>query len=195
MGVEEREKKKILLDLLDSTPGLTLIFVETKRNCDFIEDYLYDLGYPCVAIHGDRDQRQREAALDSFRSEKTPILVATDVAARGLDIDNVLHVINYDLPHDIDDYVHRIGRTGNAGFATAMVNEKNNNILRDLVDLLSESNQEVPNWIESMARHARKKGRSNTRDMRYNQSKRRYQHGGNRNQSNAPPRHFASSAW
>merc|ERR1712137_840182 len=196
--VDERDKKEALLDLLDAIPGLTLIFVETKRNCDYIEDFLYDKGYPAVAIHGDRNQREREAALQLFRTEERPILVATDVAARGLDIDNVLHVINYDLPHDIDDYVHRIGRTGragNAGFATAMVNEKNNNILRDLVDLLSESNQEVPNWIESMARHARKKGRSNTRDMRYNQSKRRYQHGGNRNQSNAPPRHFASSAW
>jgi len=196
--VDDRDKKEVLVDLLEQIQGLTLIFVETKRNCDYIEDFLYDQGYPCVGIHGDRNQREREQALSSFRTERTPILVATDVAARGLDIDNVLHVINYDLPHDIDDYVHRIGRTGragNAGFATAMVNEKNNNILRDLVDLLSESNQEVPNWIESMARHARKKGRSNTRDMRYNQSKRRYQHGGNRNQSNAPPRHFASSAW
>lgn len=197
--VEEREKRQVLVELLDATPGLTLVFVETKRNCDNIEDYLYDLGYPCVAIHGDRDQRQREAALDSFRSEKTPILVATDVAARGLDIDNVLHVINLDLPHDINDYVHRIGRTGragNVGIATAMVNEKNANILKDLVELLNESNQEVPAWIESLAKKAgRKKGRSSNRDYRNPSGKRS---GGYERRTTAPPRghgNFNGGAW
>merc|ERR1712137_528463 len=168
--VDERDKKEALVDLLDQIQGLTLIFVETKRNCDFIEDYLYDLGYPVVAIHGDRNQREREAALNSFRSEKTPILVATDVAARGLDIDNVLHVINFDLPHDINDYVHRIGRTGragHAGVATAMINEKNSNLIKDLVEILHEASQDVPDWLNSMSRNAaRGKGRTQTRDYR-----------------------------
>jgi len=168
--VDERDKKEALLDLLDAIPGLTLIFVETKRNCDYIEDFLYDKGYPAVAIHGDRNQREREAALQLFRTEERPILVATDVAARGLDIDNVLHVINYDLPHDINDYVHRIGRTGragHAGVATAMINEKNSNIMKDLVEILHEAGQEVPDWLTSMSRHAgRGKGRSQTRDYR-----------------------------
>merc|ERR1712137_974944 len=196
LQVDERAKRDTLVDLLDSIPGLTLVFVETKRDCDYIEDYLYDQGYPVVAIHGDRDQRQREAALNSFRSERTPILIATDVAARGLDIDNVLHVINYDLPHDINDYVHRIGRTGragNSGYATAMVNEKNTNILRDLVDLLQESNQEVPTWIESMARHARRKGRTTTRDYRHNGRR-----NGNFESRHGPPRghgNFNGGAW
>merc|ERR1712137_173195 len=168
--VDDRDKRDQLVELLDSIPGLTLVFVETKRDCDYIEDYLYDQGYPVVAIHGDRDQRQREAALNSFRSERTPILIATDVTARGLDIDNVLHVINYDLPHDINDYVHRIGRTGragHAGVATAMINEKNSNIMKDLVEILGEAGQEVPDWLISMSRHAgRGKGRSQTRDCR-----------------------------
>ena len=69
-------------------------------------------GYPTTSIHGDRTQRDREDALKSFKAGRTPILVATDVASRGLDINNVTHVINYDLPTNIEDYVHRIGRTG-----------------------------------------------------------------------------------
>ena len=95
--------------------GLTLVFVETKRCADSLEGYLRDNQFPATSIHGDRSQYEREAALKSFRSGRTPILVATDVAARGLDIPHVTHVINYDLPTDIDDYVHRIGRTGRAG--------------------------------------------------------------------------------
>jgi len=107
-----------------------------------LEEYLYNKGFPATSIHGDRSQREREMALESFRSGRTPILVATDVAARGLDIASVAHVINYDLPNDIDDYVHRIGRTGragNTGIATAFYNDKNRNICRDLVQLLEES--------------------------------------------------------
>ncbi len=116
--VEENDKRSLLLDIVHSdmddakkagSMQLTLIFVETKRGADSLEDFLYAAGFPATAIHGDRDQRQREAALHSFRSGGTPIMVATAVAARGLDIPNVTHVINYDLPTDIDDYVHRIG--------------------------------------------------------------------------------------
>jgi len=93
-------------------------------------------------------------ALQTFRQGRTPVLVATAVAARGLDIPNVLHVINYDLPSDIDDYVHRIGRTGragNTGLSTAFFNRGNKNIVRDLIDLLREANQEIPPWLESVA--------------------------------------------
>ena len=94
---------------------LTLIFVETKRGADALENYLYHEGFPVAAIHGDRTQNQREEALSSFKRGDTPILVATAVAARGLDISNVKHVINFDLPSDFDEYVHRIGRTGRVG--------------------------------------------------------------------------------
>jgi ATP-dependent RNA helicase DDX3X len=87
--------------------GLTLVFVETKRGADALEDFLAGNGFHATSIHGDRSQQEREAALRSFRSGRTPILVATDVAARGLDIPHVTHVINFDLPADIDDYVHR----------------------------------------------------------------------------------------
>lgn len=80
-----------------------------------MEEFLHNEGYPVTSIHGDRTQREREDALRQFRSGKTPILVATAVAARGLDIPHVKHVINFDLPSDVEEYVHRIGRTGRMG--------------------------------------------------------------------------------
>ncbi|CAH1782244.1 unnamed protein product, partial [Owenia fusiformis] len=163
--VEEIDKRSFLLDLLNAAgpDSLTLTFVETKKGADSLEEFLYGQGYPATSIHGDRSQREREAALDAFRHGKSPILVATAVAARGLDIPNVKHVINFDLPGDIEEYVHRIGRTGrvgNLGLATSFFNIKNKNLLRDLMDLLVEAHQEVPSWLESMAYEARHAGPS-----------------------------------
>jgi ATP-dependent RNA helicase DDX3X len=111
-----------------------------------------------TSIHGDRSQREREDALKRFRSGKTPILVATAVAARGLDIPHVKHVINFDLPSDVEEYVHRIGRTGrmgNLGVATSFFNDKNRNLIRDLAELIVETKQELPSWLESMAMEAK----------------------------------------
>jgi len=146
----------VLLDILHTHgAGLTLIFVETKRMADTLSDFLINQGFPATSIHGDRTQRERERALEMFRSGRAPILVATAVAARGLDIPNVKHVVNYDLPTDIDDYVHRIGRTGragNTGVSTAFFNRGNRGVVRELIDLLKEANQEVPTFLESIAR-------------------------------------------
>lgn len=153
---EESSKREMVLNLLNTIPGLTLVFVETKRGADALEDFLIRQQYPATSIHGDRSQQEREEALRSFRSGRTPIMVATDVAARGLDIPNVTHVINFDLPNEIDDYVHRIGRTGragNSGLATALINDKNRNIVRDLVELLSEAGQDVPTFLTDMSKH------------------------------------------
>ncbi|XP_045426409.1 ATP-dependent RNA helicase DDX3X isoform X3 [Pipistrellus kuhlii] len=166
--VEEPDKRSFLLDLLSATgkDSLTLVFVETKKGADSLEDFLYHEGYACTSIHGDRSQRDREEALHQFRSGKSPILVATAVAARGLDISNVKHVINFDLPSDIEEYVHRIGRTGrvgNLGLATSFFNERNINITKDLLDLLVEAKQEVPSWLESMAYEHHYKGSSRGR--------------------------------
>ncbi len=159
--VEDNDKRSVLLDILASQPkeelGLTLVFVETKRMADMLSDFLMGNNLPATSIHGDRTQRERETALHTFRTGRTPIMVATAVAARGLDITNVTHVINYDLPSDIDDYVHRIGRTGragNTGVSTAFFNRGNKNIVRDLVDLLREANQEIPGWLETVAHEA-----------------------------------------
>jgi ATP-dependent RNA helicase DDX3X len=152
--VENRDKTEhIMRFLLTIEEGLILIFVETKRSCDYLEDVLCTKGFPACSIHGDKSQREREDALRSFRSGTTPVMVATDVAARGLDIPNVTNVVNYDLPTNIDDYVHRIGRTGragNTGAALSFVNEKNSGIVRELRDLLDENDQEVPQWLNSM---------------------------------------------
>uniref|UniRef100_A0A8D0ED11 RNA helicase n=1 Tax=Salvator merianae TaxID=96440 RepID=A0A8D0ED11_SALMN len=163
--VEEPDKRSFLLDLLNATgkDSLTLVFVETKKGADSLEDFLYHEGYACTSIHGDRSQRDREEALHQFRSGRSPILVATAVAARGLDISNVKHVINFDLPSDIEEYVHRIGRTGrvgNLGLATSFFNERNVNITKDLLDLLVEAKQEVPSWLENMAYEQHHKGGS-----------------------------------
>ena len=85
----------------------TLVFVETKRGADSLDQLLYREGFPVTSIHGDRTQREREEALRRFKCGQTPIIVATAVAARGLDIPNVKHVINFDMPSDVEEYVHR----------------------------------------------------------------------------------------
>jgi len=155
--VEDGDKKNCLLDLLSADTdekALTLVFVETKRSADMLSDFLLSQRIHATSIHGDRTQREREMALSTFRQGRTPVMVATAVAARGLDIPNVMHVINYDLPTDIDDYVHRIGRTGragNTGLSTAFFNRNNRNIARDLFELLREANQEIPSFLDVVA--------------------------------------------
>lgn len=160
--VPDADKRSHLMDLIhaqkaDGTHGkqsLTLVFVETKRGADALEYWLSSNGFPATSIHGDKSQQEREQSLRNFKSGAAPILVATDVAARGLDIPHVAHVINFDLPNDIDDYVHRIGRTGRAGksgLATAFFNESNLSLARPLSELMQEANQEVPTWLSSYA--------------------------------------------
>ena len=114
--------------------------------------------------------KERERALRSFKSGATPILVATDVASRGLDIPHVSHVINFDLPKDIDDYVHRIGRTGRAGksgLATAFFSDKNTPLAKALVELMKEANQEVPSWLAEYAENSHFSGGGGGRSRRY----------------------------
>ncbi|MED6217179.1 hypothetical protein PIB30_015297 [Stylosanthes scabra] len=123
--VSENEKIDRLLDLLVEEASqaekcghpfpLTIVFVERKTRCDEIAEALVAQGLSAVSLHGGRSQSEREAALHDFRTSTTNILVATDVASRGLDVTGVSHVINLDLPKTMEDYVHRIGRTGRAG--------------------------------------------------------------------------------
>ncbi|XP_019166446.1 PREDICTED: DEAD-box ATP-dependent RNA helicase 37-like [Ipomoea nil] len=160
--VKDNDKRSYLLDVLHAEKAneihgkkaLTLVFVETKRRADSLERWLCSNQFPATAIHGDRTQQEREHALRAFKTGGTPILVATDVASRGLDIPHVAHVINFDLPNDIDDYVHRIGRTGragNTGLATAFFNETNVPLAKALANLMQEAKQEVPNWLTGYA--------------------------------------------
>ncbi|AQK82336.1 putative DEAD-box ATP-dependent RNA helicase family protein [Zea mays] len=156
------EKRGFLLDILQkqsvglskNKQPLTLVFVETKREADSLQYCLQSNGFSATSIHGDRTQQERERALKSFKSGATPILVATDVASRGLDVPNVAHVINYDLPKSIDDYVHRIGRTGRAGKAgkaTALFTESNHHLAKDLLELMTGAKQDVPEWLGDYA--------------------------------------------
>lgn len=118
-GREDFEKRETLRELIRGATDLqnAVVFCNRKRDVAVLHRSLQKHGFGAVALHGDMDQHARMAALDSFRSGEMPILVASDVAARGLDIPTVSHVFNYDVPHHAEDYVHRIGRTGRAGRA------------------------------------------------------------------------------
>lgn len=120
---------------------LTIIFVERKARCDEVAELLYEAGFGAAALHGGRSQHEREGALQDFTRGVTPILVATDVASRGLDVKNVAHVINLDLPRALEDYVHRIGRTGRAGAtgrATSFYTDRDSFIVAQIKKALAE---------------------------------------------------------
>lgn len=113
---DHNQKKALLLNLVaDEEVGQAIVFVKTKRGANSITDFLRRHKVDAVAMHGDKSQTKRQQVLDSFRSYDLKILVATDLAARGIDVEGISHVINYELPIEPDSYVHRIGRTGRAG--------------------------------------------------------------------------------
>jgi ATP-dependent RNA helicase RhlE len=120
--VPKREKKALLMRLLrDEATGRVIVFARTKHGADKLHRDLEKAGINAAAIHGNKSQAQREKALAAFKSPRPPVLVATDIAARGIDVDDVAHVVNYELPHEPETYVHRIGRTGRAGQTGAAV--------------------------------------------------------------------------
>lgn len=122
MQVNESEKYGVLVDQIKTREGSVIVFVKTKHGCDRMADRLRRQGVEAEAIHGDLKQRQRDKVIQSFRDKNYRVLVATDVAARGLDIPHIAHVINYDLPQCPEDYIHRIGRTARAGAEGAALN-------------------------------------------------------------------------
>jgi len=113
--VGQNDKTPLLLSLLASGEESTLVFTRTKRRADKLTKSLEKAGHEVERIHANRSQSQRKYALDGFKSGKFRVLVATDIAARGIDVESISHVINYDVPTAPEDYVHRIGRTGRAG--------------------------------------------------------------------------------
>lgn len=114
--VDEKERDDALIRLFDyKNPKKSIIFCRTKKDVDRLSTFLISQGFMAKALHGDMEQKQREEAIKAFKSSKLEILIATDVAARGLDVNDVTHVFNYHLPFDSESYVHRIGRTGRAG--------------------------------------------------------------------------------
>ncbi|XP_068388981.1 probable ATP-dependent RNA helicase DDX4 isoform X3 [Eschrichtius robustus] len=156
LQVGQYSKREKLVEILRNIGDeRTMVFVETKKKADFIATFLCQEKISTTSIHGDREQREREQALGDFRCGKCPVLVATSVAARGLDIENVQHVINFDLPSTIDEYVHRIGRTGRCGNTGRAISffdtESDNHLAQPLVKVLSDAQQDVPAWLEETA--------------------------------------------
>ncbi|RYY52893.1 MAG: DEAD/DEAH box helicase [Chitinophagaceae bacterium] len=142
---EKQNKSSLLVHLLkDETIGTALVFSRTKHGADKIARGLTKAGIKAEAIHGNKSQNARQAALSNFKARKTRILVATDIAARGIDIDELTHVINYDLPNVPETYVHRIGRTGRAGangIAFSFCDYEEKIYLRDIQKLI---NKKIP---------------------------------------------------
>ncbi|XP_037901410.1 DEAD-box ATP-dependent RNA helicase 20-like [Glossina fuscipes] len=183
---EEAEKtnklNKLLGEISSEKDTKTIIFVETKKRVDEITRSISRQGWRACAIHGDKSQQERDYVLTSFRNGRSSILVATDVAARGLDVDDVKFVINYDYPSNSEDYVHRIGRTGrsnNTGTAYTLFTTANANKANDLIQVLREAKQVINPRLVDMASHSKRGngGRSNN-----SAGYQKYSHG---NQSNS----------
>merc|ERR1712021_144250 len=153
---DEHQKENKLARLLEEigSQDKMLVFVETKRKADELTRLMRRDGYPAMCIHGDKQQREREWVLGEFKSGGTTILVATDVAARGLDVDDVKFVINYDYPNNSEDYIHRIGRTGRkdtTGTAYTLFTSGNGAKAKDLISVLSEAKQVVNPKLQEIA--------------------------------------------
>jgi ATP-dependent RNA helicase DeaD len=145
--IQGDEKNSTLLDEINQRQGSILIFTRTQRRTDRLARFLESYGVPSGRIHGGRSQGQRNRALEEFRKETTRILVATDIAARGIDIDHVAHVINYDLPQVAEDYVHRIGRTARAGRdgqALSLIAPEEKPLWKEIEKLLRGHRQPAP---------------------------------------------------
>lgn len=158
--VDEPQKRdkmtKHLEQIMDDKNNKVLIFTGTKRVADDITRFLRQDGWPALSIHGDKQQNERDWVLNEFKTGKSPIMVATDVASRGIDVRNITHVLNYDYPNNSEDYVHRIGRTGRAGAkgtAITFFTTENSKQARDLVSVLSESKQQIDPRLHELARY------------------------------------------
>jgi ATP-dependent RNA helicase DDX41 len=152
--VKAEAKIVYLLECLQKTPPPVIIFCEKKQDVDEIHEYLLIKGVSAVSIHGGKDQEERNEAIRQFKTYEKDVLIATDIAAKGLDFPDIQHVINYDMPEEIENHVHRIGRTGRCGktgVATTFINKDvNESTLLDLKHLLIEAKQRVPPVLQAL---------------------------------------------
>jgi len=148
---------ELLKDITSEKDSKTLIFTQTKRMADMLTSSMRRNGFPSLAIHGDKSQSERDWVMNEFRLGRAQILVATDVAARGLDVNDIKYVINYDYPNDAEDYVHRIGRTARGektGTSYTFFTPNNGSEGRKadgLIRVLEEAKQSVPNELRNFA--------------------------------------------
>merc|ERR1711881_625280 len=141
----------------------SMVFTETKRACDYLAQELGRRGWPVAPIHGDKSQDQRDRVLKDFRAGKIPILIATDVAARGLDITDVEYVINYDFPQSTEDYVHRIGRTARhdkTGTSYTLITRNKARCIPELIRVMEKAGQPVPPEVRALSGAGSAPGRS-----------------------------------
>jgi superfamily II DNA/RNA helicase len=152
---EKRRKLNELLEKIMDGRSKILIFTETKKGCDDLTKELRLDGWPALCIHGDKSQSERDWVLREFRESKSPIMIATDVASRGLDVKDIVYVINYDFPRQIEDYVHRIGRTGragNKGHAYSFFSEDKAKLAKELIAVMREAHQNVPAELQALTK-------------------------------------------
>ncbi|KAI9197141.1 p68 RNA helicase [Polychytrium aggregatum] len=153
---EKRSKLvRYLEKIMDERDHKTIIFTGTKKMADDITRFLRQDGFSALAIHGDKKQTERDWVMSEFKNGRAPVLIATDVAARGLDVKDIKHVVNFDFPNNIEDYVHRIGRTGRArtkGTAYTLFTAENCKQARDLIGILEEAKQDIDPRLRDFAR-------------------------------------------
>ena len=153
---EEKDQELMNLFRQRFNPSdLVLVFVARKNSCDFVANMLNRIGVRSAAMHSDRTQEQREKTLAAFKAGSTPVLVATDVASRGLDVKGVTAVVNYDLPNNTEDYVHRIGRTGRAGSkgeSFTFITRSGEDMWKTMgiVEVMEKAGQAIPGEVASM---------------------------------------------
>uniref|UniRef100_A0A9J8BA39 RNA helicase n=1 Tax=Cyprinus carpio carpio TaxID=630221 RepID=A0A9J8BA39_CYPCA len=153
-GEKEDKLMRLLEEIMSEKENKTIIFVETKRRCDDLTRSMRRDGWPAMGIHGDKSQQERDWVLNEFKYGKAPILIATDVASRGLDVEDIKFVINYDYPNNSEDYIHRIGRTARSqktGTAYTFFTPNNMKQAHDLVSVLREANQAINPKLIQMA--------------------------------------------
>eukprot|EP00823_Brevimastigomonas_motovehiculus_P006621 TRINITY_DN5509_c0_g1_i1.p1 TRINITY_DN5509_c0_g1~~TRINITY_DN5509_c0_g1_i1.p1 ORF type:complete len:237 (-),score=59.25 TRINITY_DN5509_c0_g1_i1:188-832(-) len=145
--MSQGNKQRRLLEIVREEEPPFIVFCNAKKQCDSIARQISDSGVPAIVLHGGKVQEQRDENLQAFKEGKYKVLVATDVVGRGIDIQGVKQVINYDLPSTIDKYTHRIGRTGRAGLkgiATSFLTADDTEIMYDLKEMLKQCGQNIP---------------------------------------------------
>jgi len=147
----EYEKRDAILDLISKNPReKVIIFINRKAVCSHLSSDMLGMGISCASIHGDMSQEARISSLEEFKRNECTILVATDVAARGIDVADVTLVVNYDMPKTAEDYVHRVGRTGRAGkqgSAISFFTKPDSRLAADIINILKQAGQEVPDLL------------------------------------------------
>jgi len=197
--VPAAQKRQLLSELLkDVALNRVIVFTRTKHGANRVSEHLSRTGVVAEAIHGNKSQNARQRAMDLFRSGKARVLVATDIAARGIDIDDISHVINFELPNEPESYVHRIGRTaraGGEGIAISFCDASERSYLRDIERLIRMKIEVVPHELPEMTEEQRRQMEEPRRPHGHRHGKPHgHKHGGPKSEHNHGHAHHGSGA-